>query len=230
MLVACRRHGPLAELRLNWPEALNASNLAMKRELVAALAELRRDDALRALVLAGAGRAFCTGGDIKEKPLLDEAAQSEALRLQQAICAALASLPVPTIAAVHGHALGGGLEMAASCDIRIAGPAARFGAPVGRSASLSTGGLHHRLPRLVGAGWTAEILLAGTTIDAETALRIGLVTRLADDPVEAARNLAASLVEQAPDSVQHGKRLLRLADHMDVGSVMDAELAALAAF
>src|SRR5262249_2097229 len=153
------------------------------------------DDAVRAIVLTGRGKAFCAGGDRKEAAVMSSAEYRARIREQQLLCRAIWSSQKPTIAAINGYALAGGLEMALVCDIRIAAKTATLGTPATRIGSISTGALHDRLARIVGAGRAIHMVLTGDAVAADEALRIGLVAAVFDDAslTEETHRLAARL-------------------------------------
>jgi enoyl-CoA hydratase/carnithine racemase len=198
----------VAWIAMDRPQVMNASNVALKGELVAAFERANRDATVRAIVLTGNGRAFCAGGDLKEPAAPTSAAYRSRIRMQQDICSRIWNSSKPVIAAVNGHAIGGGLEMAVACDIRCAGRSATFGTPVCSLASISTGGLHDQLSRIVGAGHALHMLLSGETIDADAALRIGLVSSVHDDRnlAEAAHRLATRIASYDEASVAATRR------------------------
>jgi|SRR5579862_7297835 enoyl-CoA hydratase len=166
----------IALLTVNRPDKLNALNRDTMEELADAFARVREDAAVRALIVTGAGeKAFVAGADINELAVLSPIeARTLALR-GQAIFRALETLPKPTVAAVNGFALGGGLELAMSCAIRVAAPNAKFGQPEVKLGLVPGYGGTQRLPRLVGRGRAIEMLITGETIDAAEAYRMGLV-------------------------------------------------------
>lgn len=183
----------------------NILNSALIAKLAAAVNSLRDDDQLRALILGGAGeRAFIGGADINEMSGLDpDSARSFITGLHQA-CEALRMLPVPVIARISGHCLGAGLEIAASCDLRVAASHSTFGMPEVRVGipSVIEAAL---LPRLVGWGKTAELLYTGETIDAREAFACGLVQRVV--PQEQINEVVAKWVEAI---LRSGPRAVRL--------------------
>jgi enoyl-CoA hydratase len=161
---------------VNRPEKLNALNRDTMGELADAFTQVRDDAAIRGLIVTGAGeKAFVAGADINELAAVSPV-EAQALALRgQAIFRALETMPKPTLAAVNGFALGGGLELAMSCAIRVAAPNARFGQPEVKLGIIPGYGGTQRLPRLVGRGRALEMLISGETIDAAEAYRIGLV-------------------------------------------------------
>lgn len=171
----------IAVLTLNRPGARNAINADMRRELTSAVQAADDDPAVRALVIRGAGeKAFCAGADIKEftppASLVDERAQRVGPKWTDAV----AACRKPTVAAIHGYCLGGGLEIALACDIRVATEDAVFGLPEVRRAIVPGAGGTQRLPRVVGLGAALRMILTGEHIDAAEALRIGLVSEVGD--------------------------------------------------
>jgi len=166
----------IATVTVNRPDKLNALNRDTMGELGDAFARVREDAAVRALIVTGAGeKAFVAGADINELAVLSPI-EARALALRgQAIFRALETLPKPTVAAVNGFALGGGLELAMSCTIRVSAPNAKFGQPEVKLGIVPGYGGTQRLPRLVGRGRAIEMLITGETIDAADAYRIGLV-------------------------------------------------------
>jgi len=194
--IVLERDGAVATVRLNRPNVLNALNLQMLDELSAAFAQLDADEAVRAIILTGTGpKAFAAGADIAELNALPSPRAAEAqARKGQSLTRALERMHVPVIAAVNGFALGGGCELAMACDIRIASDNARFGQPEVNLGLLPGYGGTQRAARLVGEGMAMYLCLTGEMIDAQEALRVGLVQRVVgfdELPAEAARVAAA---------------------------------------
>jgi len=166
----------VALVTVNRPDKLNALNRDTMGELADAFARVRTDGATRALMVTGAGeKAFVAGADIKELAMLSPAEARELALKGQAVFRALETMGKPTVAAVNGFALGGGLELAMSCGIRVASPNAKFGQPEVKLGLVPGYGGTQRLPRLVGRGRAVEMLISGETVDAAEAFRIGLV-------------------------------------------------------
>ena len=204
----------VATLTLNRPEALNAFNSEQLRLLEQMLAEVATDPAIRAVVLTGAGeRAFAAGADIREMAALSPEGGLAFGRLGHAVTRAVEALPQPVVAAVNGFALGGGCELAIACDIRIASENAVFAQPEVSLGIPPGWGGSQRLPRLVGPGMAAEMILAGRRVAAAEALRIGLVNRVVPLPdlMPAAAELAATIAANGPVAVRAAKRLMALA-------------------
>lgn len=189
----------VAIVTVNRPDALNALNDELLLELSFAFELAEADLAVRALVLTGEGRAFVAGADIGNLNALSDAfGGREAALAGQDVMNSLAALPIPTVAAVNGFALGGGLELALACDLRVASPKAKLGLPeVGLGLIPGYGGTQ-RLPRLVGMGRALELIYTGRHVGAEEALAFGLVNRVAEDALAAAKELAAQIVKNAP--------------------------------
>jgi len=210
--ISLERSGPIATVTLNRPTVLNALNLQMLDELSAAFAELDADDALRAVIVTGAGpKAFAAGADISELNALPNARAGEAqARRGQALTTAIERMRVPVIAAVNGFALGGGCEIAMACDIRIASENAKFGQPEVNLGILPGYGGTQRLTRLVGEGWAMYLCLTGEMIDAAEALRIGLVQKVtpADGLLAEAQRIAALIASKAPLAIDAAKRAI----------------------
>jgi len=203
----------VAWILMDRPEVRNASNMEMKRELADAFAHAAASPDASAIVLAGNGRSFCAGGDRKELPAATSDVYRERIAMQQALCLAIWNVDKPVIAAIKGHAIGGGLEMALMCDIRIAARSSSFGTPVCRIGSISTGALHDRLARIVGEGRALHLLLSAHTIGADEALAIGLVSEVVDDAVliDEAQRLAHRIGGYAAASLRATKHAMRAA-------------------
>ncbi len=209
-LIHNERRGSVAVLTLDRPDALNALDTATLEAIHHRCDELRADADLRAVVVTGAGRAFAAGADVGEMrghTPLEAVAFS---RLGQDAFAALESLSVPTIAAVNGFALGGGCELALACDWIYASEKARFGQPEVNLGLIPGFGGTCRLVRRVGLGWAREIVLTGEAIDAETALRIGLVNRVfpPEALLDAAVRAGETIAQRGPVAVAAAKRVM----------------------
>jgi len=189
----------VAVITVDRQSALNALNQDVLAELTMAFEIAQTDVEVRALVLTGAGRAFVAGADISElQRLSDPFAGREAALIGQDVMNTLAALPVPTVAAINGFALGGGLELALAADMRVAAPGAKLGLPeVGLGLIPGYGGTQ-RLPRLIGKGRALELIFTGRHVSAEEALQMGLVNRVADDALAAALELAGMAAKNAP--------------------------------
>jgi enoyl-CoA hydratase/carnithine racemase len=190
--------GAVARLTLERPEARNALSRAMADALEGGLARLARADEVRAVVVAGRGRSFCAGADISEMPTLSPA-EAEALAARwQRIMDAFAALPQVTIAAVQGHALGGGLMLALAQDLRVAEASARFGLPE-VTLGFNPGYGIARLLDIAGGAHGRDLMLTARTVDAAEAHRMGLVTRVVPDgTLDAAADEMARDVARSP--------------------------------
>jgi enoyl-CoA hydratase len=189
----------IAVVTIDRPEALNALNGELLLEIGTACDLIEADVGVRALVFTGAGRAFVAGADVAELAALsDPFAGRETALAGQDVMNAIAALPFPTIAALNGFALGGGLELALACDLRVAAPGAKLGLPeVGLGLIPGYGGTQ-RLPRLIGQGRAFDLILTGRHVPADEALQMGLVNRVADDALEGAVALARQTLRNAP--------------------------------
>ena len=172
--------GDVALIWLARPEKLNAISLEMLEGLLDAVAAIGRSEEIGAAVLAGRGRAFSTGGDITEMHGMDERQFADTISRYMRVSAAFRSCPKPIVAAVHGYALAGGFELALMCDIRFAAAGTQFGLPDTPLGLSPTSGMTYLLPRIVGLGRALHLALGAENIDADEALRIGLVTRVVE--------------------------------------------------
>jgi len=202
--------GPLAVLTLNRPEKLNALTPEMLDGIARALDSVEERPECRALVVAAAGeRAFCVGADVKLWSALEPIEMwRNWTRRGQRVFERLAGLRQPSVAVIEGLALGGGLELAMACDLRVASADAGFGMPEVGIATLPGWGGSHRLASLVGIGRAKQMILTGERIDAETASAWGLVNEIAADARVRARELASRISQNAPVSVQIAKEIL----------------------
>ncbi len=216
--VRSERRGAVALLTLDRPEALNALNRALLDRLESLLANLRDDTSVRAVVLTGEGRAFAAGADIAEMQDFTPAEGESFSRLGHRVFMALEELPVPTLAAVNGFALGGGCELAAACDWIYASEKARFGQPEVNLGILPGFGGTSRLARRIGIAWAKELVLSGEPIKADEALRIGLANRVFEPEalLDSALATASKIAEKGPLAVAQAKRLIQEGQGADV--------------
>lgn len=226
------QHGPIAILSINRPKALNALNhdtfaeLALISDIVASHAEIA------ALIITGSGdKAFVAGADIVELSQVDSAFAGRELSLGgQDVMNQLSNLPIPVIAAINGYALGGGLELALACDLRVASSTAKLGLPeVGLGLIPGFGGTQ-RLSRLIGQGRAFDLLLTGRQVDANEALGMGLVNYVTDDPLSKARELAELMLKQAPLALALVKESVRRGSetHLEAALEIESDLFGLA--
>lgn len=213
----------VATLTLNRPEKLNAATPAMSEAIVAATEECNRNDQIRCVIITGAGpKAFCAGSDIAE---LDSYATPWDFRNRADYCDAIHHLLKPSIAAVNGYALGGGLETALSCDIRIASSNAKFAAPEIKLGWIGGGGMAALLAHSIGMSNAAMMIMTGDTIDADRALTWGLVSDVVapEALMDRARALAATIASRAPIAAETAKLNLRAAFSMPLDKAMQYE-------
>jgi len=208
--ILVERDGPLAVVTLNRPEKRNALAMPHWLELGRTLHAFAADGTVRAVILTGAGGQFCAGADISEFDSARQDANSgdAYARAVDSSAEAIIALEKPVVAAIEGSCFGGGCGLAMDCDFRIAAKGARFAVPAAKLNIVYNTRDTRNLLSLVGPAHAKRILFTGDAIDAETALRLGLVDELAEAPLEAARRLALRIAENAPFSVGGAKRLL----------------------
>jgi enoyl-CoA hydratase/carnithine racemase len=212
-----QRDGMIARITLNRPEKLNAVSLEMARLLEAIVAECNADADIRAVVLTGAGsKAFCVGTDVKQ---LDQFTDAWAFRNREDYCMSVRRIVKPVVCAINGYALGGGLEMALSCDIRIAAETAKLGAPEIKLGWIGGGGMATMLSRSAGSSNAAMMLMTGDPIDALTAKEWLLVSEILPPErlVERAEEIAHTISKRAPIAAEHAK--INLANAANMPSV-----------
>ncbi|WP_336037010.1 enoyl-CoA hydratase/isomerase family protein [Halobacterium yunchengense] len=210
---------------LDRPDARNALNGRLRGELQRVLAAVEDSDA-RVVVLTGSddAGAFVAGADVaelRERSALEQRRASERPRVYEAV----ADLRQPVVARVNGHALGGGLELALACDVRVAHERAKLGSPEIDLGLVPGGGATQRLPRLVGEGQAMRLVLSGDLVDAEEAADIGLVESVHGDDGfdDAVYGLAASMAEHSPVALEFGKDAVRAAGRMDLDDGLEYE-------
>jgi len=217
----------VAIITIDRPEALNALNLEVLALLEEAVAKADRDDEVYVVVITGAGRAFVAGADIAQmKDLTADEARAFG-EFGNRVFSKIESLTKPVIAAVNGFALGGGCELASACDIRIAGEKAKFGQPeVGLGITPGFGG-SQRLPRIVGLSKAKELIFTGEVINAEEALRIGLVSSIvsSEDLMSSVLALAAKIAANAQIAVRQSKTAINkgMQADIDTGLAFEAQ-------
>ncbi len=218
------RDGPVLLLTLNRPDKRNALSAGLRAALREALARDREDPQTRAVVLRGAGgKAFAAGADVEEMAARD-VWQQRAFITPPHIYGAVATHPKPVLAALNGHALGAGLELAMACDLRVASPAAKLGQPEINLGIIPGGGGTQRLPRLVGAGRAARMVMTGEPVDAATALAWGLVDEVAEDPVARALEIARVMAAKSPAALRLAKQALRAAEELPLSEALEREI------
>ncbi|SDG18468.1 enoyl-CoA hydratase/isomerase family protein [Streptomyces griseoaurantiacus] len=227
--VAVRHHAHVAELVLDRPKAMNAVSTEMARSLAAACAALAEDRVVRAVVLTSTHeRAFCVGADLKERNSLTDAELLAQRPLARAAYTGVLDLPMPTIAAVHGFALGGGFELALACDVIVADRTAVVGLPEVSVGVIPGGGGTQLLPRRVGAARAAELIFSARRVEAAEARELGLVDELveAGGDREAALALGARFAANSPVGLRAAKRALRVGWGLEFRAGLEVEDAA----
>ncbi len=218
--------GPVATLTLDRPEALNALTVPMKVALCEALERIAADRSVRAVILTGAGRAFCAGQDLAEREQPDAAPlEVEVRERYNPIIRALRSMGQPVIAAINGVAAGAGASLAFACDLRIAAEEARFVLAFGRIGLIPDSGATWFLPRIVGSARAAEMALVGDPVDAAEALRIGLVSKVvpAAELLAEARAMAERFAAGAPLALALTKHAMARATTIDLDEALEGE-------
>lgn len=223
----------VAEVRLDRPEKLNALDEAMYEGLVAAGSDLRDRNDIGAVVLHGAGRAFCAGLDFARFSALRDRRDPRSTTQRPQVGAARALgqqaahvwslIDVPVIAAVHGVAFGGGLQITLGADIRIVAPDARLSVMEIHWGLIPDMTGTQLLPELVGRDVAKDLTFTGRIVSGADAVGLGLATRAAEDPFSAARALAREIADQSRSAVRHAKRLLDMAGHVDLEQGLQAE-------
>lgn len=216
----------VATITISRPQAMNALNALFFNEMDNLLDELATDKSLRAVIITGEGKAFAAGADISEMAEMDSREGEEFSNTGQQVFNKIASFPVPVIAAVNGYALGGGCELAASCDIRIASTKAKFGQPEVNLGLIPGYSGTQRLPRLIGRAAAMYLLFTGETILAEEALRIGLVQKVteADNLLEEATRIALLIASKGPEAIKTVKKTVNegLALSLEEGEALES--------
>ncbi len=216
--VLLTREGRVAILTINRPDKLNALSQQVRDEMIAHLATLEKDDSVGVLVVTGAGeKSFIAGADISEFEGRSPFDQRQAMASPR-VFDAMATFPKPVIAMINGFCLGGGCELALSCDLRIASDKARFGQPEIKLGLIPGGGGTQRLPRQVGMGHAMRLILSGGMIDAAEALRIGLVEMVfsAEELKAKTMELANEIAAKSPLTLKVAKEALRASDKLAI--------------
>jgi enoyl-CoA hydratase len=224
--IIVERDGAVAVVTLNRPKVLNALNQRTLEELGHAIDELGAEDTVRAIVLTGAGeKAFVAGADINELATQSPVSGRELARRGQALFSRIEQLGKPVIAAIGGFALGGGCELAMACTFRVAADTARLGQPEVNLGLIPGYGGSQRLLRLVGKDRAMDLILTGRMIEAEEALRIGLVTRVvpAASLLQEARLFAQELASKAPLAVRYAMQAIERGSEMPFDEACEFE-------
>ncbi|MDY6879700.1 MAG: enoyl-CoA hydratase [Desulfatiglans sp.] len=219
----------IGTITLNRPEKMNAFGGMMRQEIGQAVEEVCADSDVRVIVITGAGKAFCVGGDVDEfvsgeTKALEDIGATERPAMSK-IVMALNSVEKPVIAAVNGVAAGGGMNLALACDIRIASEKAKFGQVFTRRGVHPDWGGIYFLPRLVGYAKAAELIFSGEVVSAKEALRIGIVNRVTpdDELMSTANKLASRIAHNAPIPISFAKRGLQNFHKWDLATALDYE-------
>jgi E-phenylitaconyl-CoA hydratase len=216
----------IATIVLDRPQAMNAVDPEMRKELVAIGEQIRNDADIWVAIVTGAGeKAFCTGSDLKKTLPTQDSFAAQMFSQTATALAASFETDKPLIAAVNGYAMGGGLELALACDIRIASENAQFALSEVKVGSIPGSAGTQRLPRAVSLSNAMLMLLTGDRIDAQEALRIGLVSKVVPlaQLMQLAREIAGKIAANAPLSVRAVKRLVRRGMDMPLSHAMEAE-------
>lgn len=208
----------MAVITLNRPDALNALSSGLLKELDNVLEEIRKDNKIRSVVITGAGRAFSSGADLSDAGSGGEAEMRARMELGQKVFDKIETFDKPVIAAINGYALGGGLEMAAACDFRIASEKASFGNTEVNLGLIPSWGGCVRIPKLIGRAKAAQIILMGERFDAKEAESIGLVNKVVspDELKSTAMYLAGQLATKAPIAMRLAKNILSKAMEISI--------------
>ena len=224
--VTLEKDGNLAIITINRPKALNALNSETLRELDIAITNIENDSNVYCVILTGSGKkSFVAGADIAEMKDLDSKAGEEFGLLGNKVFRRLENLDKPVIAAISGFALGGGCELAMACDIRIASEKAKFAQPeAGLGITPGFGGTQ-RLPRIVGLGKAKELIYTCSMVNAEEALRIGLVNKVVplENLMEEARKMASTICANAPIAVKLCKDAINRGMQVDIDKAIEVE-------
>jgi len=208
----------IAVITMNRPDRRNALNPTLVSEMRRALEEVRDDEDVKSVIISGGRETFCSGMDLKEpsENLLDEIRD---------LYKTIENFHMPVIAAINGHCVAGGLEMAISCDLRIGAEDATLGLPEIRFGALAIGGATQRLPRLIGMGKAKELHFTGEPIDAQEAYRIGLVNKIvpADSVMDEARKMAGTLALRSRSALKMAKFLINTGMRTDLNTGMEIE-------
>jgi enoyl-CoA hydratase len=217
--VLIKEQGQIAELTINRPKALNALNGATLDELEHAISSIEKREDIRAVIITGAGpKAFVAGADIAAMSKMDPIESKNFSRHAQKVFSMIENMPQVVIAAVNGYALGGGCELAMSCDIRIASEKAKFGQPEVNLGILPSFGGTQRLPRLVGKGIAKEMIFTADQISAERAYEIGLVNKVvsADALMDETYAMVQKILSKAMYAVKSAKNSINTGLETDI--------------
>jgi len=220
------QEGPARILRFNRPKQRNAISVQTIEELMSALREAEADASVRGVILTGTAELFSAGADLNDALKIDSVESGRAyFRRWHRLCEALEMLSKPTLAAIEGYCMTGGLELALACDLRVAGRSASFAITSSRIGTVAGAGGTQRLPRIVGRAHALEILFAAEPIHAEHAYRIGLINQMVDDgtALNATQRLVDLYATRAPLSLALVKRAVYRGLDQDLASALEFE-------
>jgi len=215
----------IATITLNRPAQLNAINPKMRDELIEVLQDAGNDSKTRVVIITGGTKVFCPGADIKEFPTPTTLWGKVSPKRTYAYYYLIEDMGKPVIAAIAGYCLGGGLELASTCDIRIAAENARIGDAHSRVGTIGTGGSPHKLARLVGVAKAKELIFTGEPIDAQEAYRIGLVNKVVptESLMDESKKLARLFIERPPFVLMIAKQCINDTVEMNFAQAFDYE-------
>ena len=226
--IISERKGQILIVKINRPERMNALDRPTLEKGAKLIKNIQYDKDIRVVIVTGAGdRAFCAGADLKEREGMSMSEVRQYIRAIRDTFTDIENLPIPVICAINGIALGGGLELALACDIRIAAPNAKMGLTECTLGIIPGGGGTQRLPRLVGRGKAKEMLFLGLQVTAEEALEMGLINRIAPEGklMELALEMGERIVNNSPIAIQQAKFAVNRGTEVDIsqGLVIESE-------
>jgi enoyl-CoA hydratase len=219
------KEGTLATIMFNRPEAMNILDLQFIDDLSASIADIEADDNIKAVIIWGGPKIFAAGGDLKFLAEADQLEMEVFIKRCNDNHDKIAASRKPYVAAIAGLALGGGVELALACDVRIAADNAIMGLPETNNAIIPGAGGTQRLPRVVGSGWAKHMILTGEKIDVQTAFKIGLVTKVVTtaELLDTARRMALGLAARSPMAIRTAKKCLANSENTDLPSALAYE-------
>ena len=235
--LSLERDEHVALITLNRPETLNALNGALQADIINAVTEVREDDEIRALVITGAGRGFCSGADIsggprpgaEAPPQVPQNRRLDDLQWMGRLALSVGQLDKPTIAAVNGVAAGAGMSLALACDLRVGSENTRFVVVFPERSLSPDSGMSYFLPRIIGYSRAADLIFTSRRVDAEEAYRLGLLDRLVphEKLIEEAISLAKQICFWPPMAIRSSKRVLQQNIEVDLETALKNEVTGL---
>lgn len=225
-MIILRRNDQIATITLNRPQAANSLSKDLLEKLRSTLSDLRNDRQIRCIIIAGSGeKVFCAGADLKERRELPESDIRHAVSLIGQTFSIIELMPQPVIASINGLALGGGLELALACDMRIASTNAAFGLPETSLGIIPGAGGTQRLPRLIGLAKAKELIFTGKRIDATEAAKLGLITKAVSPSnlMEETTQMAQSIIRNAPIALAEAKKAIHFGMQTDLQTGLQIE-------